>query len=61
MAKDSIKVDSLLREKPETKDFFYTTEPNINPQEITRPMHNSEKEISEITGEKSIGKTNVRQ
>ena len=31
MAKDSINVDTLLREKPEAKDLFYPEEPIYEP------------------------------
>ena len=31
MAKDSINVDSLLRQKPEAKDLFYPAEPTYTP------------------------------
>ena len=31
MAKDSINVDSLLRQKPEAKDLFYPAEPTYEP------------------------------
>ena len=53
MAKDSINVDSLLRQKPEAKDLIYPVEPTYEPrtenetqaQHRERDLRNSKRKV----------------